>query len=119
LDFTIRPSRPRQQEHQVQFFVNRLVPGIIVHLADPREIGHRAIIEEHIDASEAIHRRGYEPLALGLVREIQRMDGHHATTRLLDQAHGLLCTRHGDIAADHIGALSREAQRRGTPDAAA
>ena len=55
-----------------------IIDGVAVH--DHRHIffdtgdGDRVERINHIDAAEAIHGFSYEPFALGLVREIQRMD---------------------------------------------
>src|SRR2546427_3991762 len=110
-------ARPRHQEHAAEVRVHHLVPVVILHAYQQLVSRDPRVVDQHIEASEALLGRLDEPLAvfaLGLVRH----DPQRSATQRLDFLGRRVDT--GRVAARdyHGGAVLRQQTGDGEADAA-
>ena len=92
-----------------------VVDGVVLEDQPGPRRRHADVVEDDVEATEVGHRERDGRFDVGLLRHVALI-GDRGATRLLDQLHGLLGALEVDVGDDDLGALLREAQRRGAAD---
>jgi hypothetical protein len=97
-----------RKKHQVDFFAKIAVPFLVRDALEPVEVGHRRVVEQHVDPPVGLHREIHQGLTLGRRGQPARMPGDHRSGVAANAIDGRLCRVNTQVASDDRRALSGE-----------
>jgi hypothetical protein len=71
------PRGAAEVEDQVDLFASVTIPFLVGNVLEPIEVGHRGVVEEHVDPTEGPNREIDQRPTIGGATQIARLQRHH------------------------------------------